>query len=325
MMKIRPMLKPFDSDSKGVRPMHPNADCLHGSRHEKSRVAFTLVELLVVIAIIGVMIGLLLPAVQAAREAARRASCMNNLMQIGLAAHNFEFSMEHLPSGVINPDGPIRNEEIGQHVSWTVQVLPYLEQTVLYRMFDQEAGVYAPVNREIRNIRIPSYVCPSFYFTTDQLPSSNYAGCHHGSETPIDTTNNGLFFLNSKVRYHEIVDGSSNTIMFGEMLPTESELGWASGTRATLRNAGSINFSPPHVPAPQQDFGGQFPGQPQSFGGQTVEPGSLIVGGFASYHAGGANFVLGDGATRFISQAISKDLLRQYGDRADEELMKHQF
>ena len=64
---------------------------------------FTLVELLVVIAIIGTLVGLLLPAVQAAREAARRMSCMNNMMQLGLAMHHHEFSHEFLPSGVINP------------------------------------------------------------------------------------------------------------------------------------------------------------------------------------------------------------------------------
>ena len=121
--------------------------------HPRRRVAFTLVELLVVIAIIGILVGLLLPAVQAAREAARRVSCMNNMTQLGLGMHHHEFSLEHLPSGVINPDGPIRNEASGQHVGWVVQILPYIEQQHAYKHFDIAAGAYAEVNHErVRNI-----------------------------------------------------------------------------------------------------------------------------------------------------------------------------
>ncbi|MGN6545785.1 MAG: DUF1559 domain-containing protein [Aureliella sp.] len=279
--------------------------------------AFTLVELLVVIAIIGILIGLLLPAVQAAREAARRCTCMNNLAQLGLAAHNHEFSAEHLPSGVINPDGPIRNEPIGQHVSWTVQLLPFLEQTAAYQMFDQDAGVYAPVNRKVADLRIPILWCPSqprdlpgTFADEKRSPASSYAGCYNDREAPIDEDNNGLLFLNSHIRFSEIFDGSSHTILFGEKLPGPDDLGWMSGTRATLRNTSSLRSyrSTPAVPT--------------GAAGEKLDV--LTVGGFGSFHPGGSQFTFADGSVRFLSERISSDLFRKYGNRADGELLSEE-
>ncbi len=108
---------------------------------------FTLIELLVVIAIIAVLIALLLPAVQAAREAARRCQCVNNLMQIGIAAKNYENAFESLPSGVVNPTGPIVDAPTGYHFNWITQLLPYLDARPVYRRLDFNAGALRPAER----------------------------------------------------------------------------------------------------------------------------------------------------------------------------------
>jgi prepilin-type N-terminal cleavage/methylation domain-containing protein/prepilin-type processing-associated H-X9-DG protein len=286
-----------------------------GSRGSYRRSGFTLVELLVVIAIIGVLVALLLPAVQAAREAARRTSCLNNLSQLGLASHNYEFHFESLPPGVVNPDGPIRNEPKGIHVSWVVKLLPYLEQNVLASKFDESAGAYAPVNAQVRATRIGSLLCPS-----SPIPDSNeaatvarssYVGCHHDAEAPIDAHNHGLLFLNSKVRYSEIYDGTSMTILLGEALTSSEGLGWVSGTRSTLRNTSKIERGGPYLPP-----------QAGTAADASETSGSLTVGGFGSYHPGGINVSFADGSTRFLSQTTDATLLRQLGNRADGEIMK---
>jgi prepilin-type N-terminal cleavage/methylation domain-containing protein len=108
----------------------------------RSRSAFTLVELMVVIALIGLLIGLLLPAVQAAREAARRLQCRSHLKQIGLAALNFESSNRRLPSGGWGYQWPGLADisgSVGQPGGWTYSLLPFLEQQALYQLGSYQA------------------------------------------------------------------------------------------------------------------------------------------------------------------------------------------
>lgn len=287
--------------------------------HQPSRKApsgFTLVELLVVIAIIGVLVGLLLPAVQAAREAARRASCANNVAQMALAMQHHEFNVEHLPAGVINPDGPIRSEPTGKHISWTVQILPFIEQRNVYERVNFDASIYAPENAVVRSAVISTYLCPSNPYwesniseRNEKVAMSHYAGCHHNVESPIAEDNNGLLFLNSAIRYSDIKDGASQTILIGEVRGGDDALGWFSGTRSTMRNTSRIGLLPYGVD-----------------GNRPIEPtGPFDVGGFTSYHAGGAQFALADGAVRFLTESIDPNLLRQLGNRADGGILTSEF
>jgi len=278
---------------------------------------FTLVELLVVIAIIGILVALLLPAIQAAREAARRTSCLNNVMQLGLATHGYNFNFESLPPGVTDAKGPIRNEPQGIHVSWLVKILPFMEETVMYRKFDQSAGAYAPINALVRSVPLAIAICPSYpgeeVIKEGTIAITTYAGCHHDVEAPIDVDNHGLLFLNSHVRFDEIYDGSTHTLLIAETQERSEDLGWVSGTRATLRNTSKIE-----VPQPR------FRQQPPE-GAETADDDvakSLFVGGFGARHPGGFNATFADGSTRFITENIDLTVWRRMGNRADGEIVK---
>jgi prepilin-type N-terminal cleavage/methylation domain-containing protein/prepilin-type processing-associated H-X9-DG protein len=285
------------------------------SAHRRAS-GFTLVELLVVMAIIGVLVALLLPAVQAAREVARRTSCTNNAAQLGLALHNYEFHHEMLPPGVTNPEGPIRNEPQGLHVSWIVHVLPYLEQNVLWQRFDQSAGAYAAENAEVRRTHVGVLICPSYAGSRKNvertIARSTYAGCHHETEAPIDADNHGLLFLNSRIRYSDIYDGSAQTLLIGECLPGDDplDLGWVSGTRATLRNTSAIER--PRRPSTDGAAADAAPRE---------QPGSTYVGGFGSYHAGQVVVAFADGSVRALNDSINPEIYRRMGHRADGEII----
>ncbi|MEX0715868.1 MAG: DUF1559 domain-containing protein [Planctomycetaceae bacterium] len=298
-----------------------------------ARGGFTLIELLVVIAIIAILIALLLPAVQAAREAARRSNCAVNLMQIGMALHAYESATGALPPGSTNPTGPIRSEPVGQHHGWITRILPQLDQPNAHRHVDFDASVYDAANEPVAKMRIPILVCPSDRWNTSHdRARSSYAGCHHDAEAPIDANDNGVLFLNSRVTLADISDGLGTTIFVGEKRSYGDDLGWMSGTRATLRNVGwkiGDSFEPAAAIGPLDpggaalDPGDQPPEAPAAPEANPAADPALQVGGFGSDHPNGAMFVMGDGSIRFFAQQMDLDVLRRLADRADGELIEN--
>lgn len=272
-------------------------------RPRPGRPAFTMIEVLAALSIVAVVACMVLPALVRGREAANRISCVNNLRQWSLALQNYEFVNQVLPPGVVDPRGPIHNQAEGQHIGWIVQLLPYAEQAGVAQSIDTRFSVYDPANDTAAAVRISSLLCPSDprAKTYTGLGVSSYAGCHHDVEAPIDADNSGVFFLNSRVRRVDVTDGASFTIYVGEKALVPDDLGWLSGTRATLRNTGA----PIQSPAPSR----------------RVVPVDDRVGGFGSDHPGGANFGFGDGSVRFLKARIDARVYRLLGHRADGDLI----
>jgi prepilin-type N-terminal cleavage/methylation domain-containing protein len=269
------------------------------------RGAFTLVELLVVIAIIGVLIGMLSPALQSMREMARRSNCEQNLVQISLALSSYNLTNGHYPIGTQAKVGPIASEPKGFHHNWAAAILPMLDSKIIYSAIDQNASVYASQNKKVRDLRIPTFICPSA--TMIRHNATCYSGVTGSTETPIDTDNNGTFILNRRITDDDITDGLGYTLFVGEMLsPASEDLGWMSGTRASLRDAGHpINSGLERI---------------RHLGPDTAPLAPGYVGGFESDHPNGAHLLLGSGEYTFRSNSMDLTVLQQMANRSDGEL-----
>lgn len=148
------------------------------------RFGFTLIELLVVIAIIGILIGLLLPAVQAAREAARRIQCTNNLKQICIAVQTFHDVQKPLPNmsycggGCEDTNPGMQNIFYRfRHYPVAFELLPYMEQSVLYNAFNINLAATSTVprldgsltNAQLASAPLAIFLCPSMPMTINPV------------------------------------------------------------------------------------------------------------------------------------------------------------
>lgn len=160
-------------------PVESGAAAASCRAETRSSRAFTLVELLVVIAIIGILVALLLPAIQAAREAARRSECQNNLKNLGLALLNFEQTKKRFPAAFVTeptdaaasyPDR-IRaaSDGVRLYANWAILILPYIEEQALYDSFVLEKADGRKMSLTLNTI--PAAILPS-----GKDPKANFNG-----------------------------------------------------------------------------------------------------------------------------------------------------
>ncbi|VTR96087.1 Prepilin-type N-terminal cleavage/methylation domain-containing protein OS=Singulisphaera acidiphila (strain ATCC BAA-1392 / DSM 18658 / VKM B-2454 / MOB10) GN=Sinac_0072 PE=4 SV=1: N_methyl: SBP_bac_10: SBP_bac_10 [Gemmata massiliana] len=250
-----------------------------------TRHGFSLIEVLVIFAIIAILFALTLPATRRVQGAASRMKCSNNLKQLMLAVHSYSdrYSVmpplterpatstdPYLPAGYFGP-----GKSPDERLSWSVALLPYLEQDNLFKRFDVEQG-YAE-NLPTAQTTVPVFLCPSSPESSTNHTLTNYvapSGIGLGAaEQPAGTAGNGFMGYDRRTSFAMIKDGTSNTIA---LMETRAGLGpWARGGPSTVRG-----FDPADAP-PIGD------GRP--FG----------------EHGGGANVAMVDGSVRFVSGKVA--------------------
>jgi type II secretory pathway pseudopilin PulG len=298
--------------------------------------------MLVVIAIIGILIGLLLPAVQAVRTAARRAQCKNNLKQIGLALNNHHEAFGVLPQGEVGIHGEV----------WSAFILPYIEQQAIYdRLTSESKAQWAwwtwpppaeskdPNNPHTRNITACETVLPVFRCLSASIPlhvhdlsaytppwhvekrvPATYIGCASGvvtSDVDGDFEElDGVLFNHSKIRFEDIGDGTSHTLLVGEALPEPAPY---TGVKEPRSGTGPKD----HWYIGSDDTDSYNGSDHSEMLGSTGVP--INVRGdelsFGSAHAGGCHVGLCDGSVRFVSENVNFQTWRRLGQRADGEVL----
>jgi type II secretory pathway pseudopilin PulG len=171
------------------------------------RPGFGLFQLLVVIAIIALLIGMLLPAVQKVRQSAARMQSSNNLKQLAIGVHNYAATYcAKLPPGIDD-----------KNYSALFHILPYLEQDNLYKSIDKTLDSDDKANAKFRTTIVKTFLSP-----LDAVNEANPAGGTNyfamaGSKMSV-RENDGLFCGDNKFNIGNIPDGTSNTVLFVEML-----------------------------------------------------------------------------------------------------------
>ncbi len=288
--------------------------------HTKSARGFSLVELLVAIGIISVLASLLLPAIQQVREQTRSLDCRNRLKQLDLAHHLFHDSFRSLPIGHESGRGSHRYQ------TWLAKLLPYVEQNSLHFAIEESYSLSPyPFNTAIHqhfSKPVSHFACPSDERSlTSQFPRSeilvgltNYVGVSGVTSIRKD----GCLFIDSKIRFADVTDGLSNTLLIAER-PASSDawIGWWYAGVVVVND----NFALDSVlgaedlnPFDLETLKANCPEGPYRFQYSNVGE-KCNSFHYWSFHSGGANFGFADGSIRFIPYSTDKLVVRQLATR----------
>jgi len=305
---------------------------LHSQSCRVSR-GFTLIELLVVVGIIGVLVALLLPAVQAAREAARRTQCQNNLKQIGLAIQNYHDVHNRFPTGYISRFDSSGND-LGPGWGWATAILPELEQSALFDKIHFDKNIEDPVNLAVRTTPVATLLCPSdstqplwtakrydtagnTLQTICDVASSNYVGVFGTTEPGVD--GDGCFSRDLDLRFADLVDGASHTLLVGERSANLGPATWVGVVTPA-------NLFPP-VGSPFPPVLNNASGMTLGHTGDGNGPNAAFsyVNQFWSRHPGGSHFLFADGHLSFVSSSVDYALYLAATTRAGNEVVAGEF
>ncbi len=300
-----------------------------------SPAAFTLIELIVVLAIIGLLAALLLPAVQAVREAARRAQCANNLKQHGLAVQAYHDAFGSLPPGRIKSYDPRyagSNPPCTSTIvdkSLEVFILPFLEQTALFNAVNQSLAIIGAENSTVHSIAVSALACPddplsgiardlaqgqlAAYGVPDpaHMVFTSYAGSigptpviavplpANGCTVAPELVGQcaGVFNDLAPLRLASVTDGLSNTMFLAEKSTTILQ-------KLAPLNPAVVTKRGWWVTGNWGDtlFTTLYP--PNAWQRVVLGASDAWSNSASSLHPGGVNVLMGDGAVRFVRDTV---------------------